>query len=230
MNRTRAILGSVIALMIWGAATLAGPDEEPAPEKTSGPLPSLDELLGLDDASDKEGQDAVVDPNEAALDAVLSPRQAGEAFSQAVGLMNQVAQRIGEGHDLSITTQRLQEDILRKLDRVIASAKNNSQGGGGSSSSSAAGRTSEQQPDQRQQSQQEGDQNGPSTEPGDAPMPAGTSTPRPGEEAAPSGVGWGSLPARVRDALSQGISDEYSQLYRSITERYYKALAEEERP
>ena len=39
---------------------------------------------------------------------------------------------------------------------------------------------------------------------------------------------WGNLPDRLRDALSQGLDEPYSQLYRSLTERYYKALAEDD--
>ncbi len=191
-------------------------------------LPSLDELLGLDENGQPTASDqSITDPNEAELDQVLSPKQAGEAFSQAVGLMDQVATRIGEQNDLSVTTQRLQEDILRMLDQVIDSAENNNSGGGGSSSSQSSSSSSEQQPDQQQQPG-ETPGSSPSNESGDSPMPGGSSTARPGDEAAPDGVRWGSLPTRVRDALSQGISDQYSELYRAITEQYYKSLAEDE--
>ncbi len=190
------------------------------------PLPTLDELLGLENQSDQPDQ-VIEDPNDAALDQMLDPQQAGEAFAQAVTLMDQVARRIAENHDLSITTQRLQEDILSMLDQVIESAQNSdSQGGGGSSSSSKSSSSNQNQPNQ-QQAQQPGTGSQPSSQSGES-MPGGTSQANPGDEIAPDGVSWGALPQRIREALSQGISDQYSELYRSITEQYYKSLAEDE--
>jgi hypothetical protein len=38
---------------------------------------------------------------------------------------------------------------------------------------------------------------------------------------------WGNLPARVRDQLMQGRHDQFSSLYESMTETYYRRLAEE---
>lgn len=219
-----------LPFMIFASATTLGLalTSNAAQLNEPDPLPTLDELLGLDETGQPATPDqSIIDPNKAELDQVLSPKQAGEAFSQAVGLMDQVATRIGEQNDVSITTQRLQEDILRMLDQVIESAENNNSGGGGSSSSQSSSSSSEQQPDQQQQPG-ETPGSSPSNESGDSPMPGGTSTARPGDEVAPDGVNWGSLPSRVRDALSQGISDQYSELYRAITEEYYKALAEGE--
>ena len=37
----------------------------------------------------------------------------------------------------------------------------------------------------------------------------------------------GMLPARLRQALLQGSADRYSSLYESLTETYYRRLAEE---
>jgi len=129
----------------------------------------------------------------------------------------------------SIATQRLQEDILRKLDQVIESAKQNQSGGGGQSSTSQQSSSSNQeQPDQQQQEQAPGQGSEPSSESGDTSMPAGSSEANPGDEIQLDGVRWGSLPKRIRDALSQGIADEYSELYRSVTERYFRALADDE--
>lgn len=200
----------------------AQPAEEPG---DSSRLPSLDELLGLEEQADG------ADPNEAALREVLSPREAGEALGQAVKLMDQVAQRIGADADVSIATQRLQEDILRKLDQVIESAQNNQQSsGGGSSSAQSSSSENQQQPDQQQQQGQGEQQNAPGNEAGQEAMPGGSSTASPGDALAPDGVSWGALPQRIRDALSQGISDRYSELYRTLTEEYYRALAEDENP
>ena len=49
--------------------------------------------------------------------------------------------------------------------------------------------------------------------------------PNPGVAA--RGAAWGSLPARLRDALLQGNEDRYSNLYQKWTEAYYRRLAEE---
>ena len=212
MTRYMSILA---LLMSTSTIAIAQPEDDP--------LPTLDELLGLED-----GDDSSVDAQAEELSEVLSPREAGEALGQAVNLMNRVALRIEEGNDLSLSTQRLQEDILRKLDQVIESAQNNQQGGGGSSSSQSSSSSSQQQPDQQQQSEQQGQQGQQGSESGKEQMPGGSSSSQPGSELAPDGVSWGALPQRIRDALSQGISDRYSELYRSITEQYYRALAEDE--
>ena len=210
-----------ISILICSSSLFALEPVAPDPIES---LPSLDELLGLDD--NLLGEQPIVDPNQAELDRVLSPKQAGEAFSQAVELMNQVSSRIANSHDLSIATQRLQEDILRKLDQVIESANENESGNNGSSSSSSQSESSQSQPDQQQQSK-EGQSAEPSDSAGESSMPGGSSNAQPGDEVVPDGAGWGALPARFREALSQGISDHYSELYRSITEAYYKSLAED---
>ncbi|CAN0582759.1 unnamed protein product, partial [Laminaria digitata] len=76
-----------LLLPISAVAQPASDEPQPAPE--SEPLPSLDELLGLE-----EDASSGVDPNDEALKQVLSPKEAGEALGQAVNLMNQVANRI----------------------------------------------------------------------------------------------------------------------------------------
>ena len=187
-------------------------------------LPSLDELLGLEDPMGSS-----IDHDEIDIDSVLSPQQAGEALGDAINLMDRVATRLDQNGDVSLTTQRIQEDILRKLDQVIESAQNNQQGSGGSSSSSQSSSTSSQQQPDQQQAQQGGQQQGaPGTDAGQDHVPGGTSDAQPGTAIAPDGVSWGALPQRIRDALSQGLSDQYSDIYRSLTEEYYRSLAEDE--
>ena len=223
--QTLALVSATCASVAYSAAQ--EPDD---------PLPTLDELLGLEteqpanpDGSPTIEDPNIEDPNAAALDAVLTPQQAGEAFTQAVQLMDQVAGRISDNNDLSIATQRLQEDILAKLDQVIEAAnENNSNSSSSSSSSSQSSSEQQDQPDQQQSQQGEGDQQNPSNQSGEESMPGGASEANPGDEVAPDGVSWGALPARIRDALSQGISDKYSELYRTLTEQYYKSLAEDE--
>jgi len=218
--QTLALVSATCASVAYSAAQ--EPDD---------PLPTLDELLGLEteQPANPDGSLTIEDPNAAALDAVLTPQQAGETFTQAVQLMDQVATRISDNNDLSIATQRLQEDILAKLDQVIEAAnENNSNSNSSSSSSSQSSSEQQDQPDQQQPQQGEGDQQNPSNQSGEESMPGSASAANPGDEVAPDGVSWGALPSRIRDALSQGISDKYSELYRTITEQYYKSLAEDE--
>ena len=41
---------------------------------------------------------------------------------------------------------------------------------------------------------------------------------------------WGNLPEHLRDALTQGVTDRFSSMYKATTEKYYKRLAEEPKP
>ncbi|MCW5754167.1 MAG: hypothetical protein KIT24_05590 [Phycisphaeraceae bacterium] len=187
--------------------------------------PDLDELLGLPpERSTRGGASGEVlpeaqDPSRAQLERRLAAEQANERFREAVQLMGESARRLGDARDVGIRTQRLQQEILTKLDQVIASA----QQGGGSSSSSSSSQPPQQpqrQPNQASAGQQHGDGEradmGPQHR--DGPL---------NPELATSHAAWGALPDRVRDALVQGTNDPFSTMYRALTEAYYRRLAEE---
>lgn len=184
------------------------------------PLPTLDELLGITDQPEQAPEPAT---NEE-LNRVLSEQEAGEEFQQAVTLMDRVAARLGNENNLGIDTQRMQEEILRKLEKVIESAQQNQ------SSSSSSSSNSQQSP-QNQPDQQQGQEQGkpdPSGQ-GDKPStPPGLQEGELADAPAPEGAGWGNLPERVREALTQGLNDTYSELYRKLTEDYFRSLAEDE--
>src|SRR5690606_19257261 len=105
------------------------PAAEPARETPPGtppedePLPSLDELLGL--PSDGKGE--LDDPTRTDLDRLLSGAEIGNAFRQAVTLMGDVAKRMTDSRDAGLTTQRMQETILRRLDQLISSLEQQQQ-------------------------------------------------------------------------------------------------------
>lgn len=200
-------------------------------------LPSLDEMLGLEpEAGDREADAPVlpVDPDEAALDRQLTQGEMSQTLEEAVNLMDQTAARLGDAGDVGVTTQRLQEDILARLDAVIASAEEQSNSNSSSSSSSQSQQQQQQQANQPGQQQEqggeqesEGDPNqGDNTTEGMAPGRRDGAMTAP---VAPDGGVWGRLPPRVRDSLVQGSTDVFSSLYRRMTEMYYKRLAEEER-
>lgn len=186
--------------------------------------PDLDELLGLPperprDTKPGENLPDALDPARAELDRRLSAEQANERFREAVALMGQTADRLNTAGDVGIRTQRMQEDILAKLDQVIASAQ---QGGGNSSSSSSSSQSPQPQQQQQSQSQQSANSTGESEDRLN-PMREGPLNP----ELQSAQAAWGALPERLRDALMQGTNDPFSSMYRSLTETYYRRLAEE---
>lgn len=161
----------------------------------------------------------------------LERRLAGEAisdrFEQAVDFMARSAERLAL-RDPGLTTQRLQQDALDRLDWLIENAEreeSRQQQGQGSPQDGDP----EQQPAQPQGAQQQGEEVSRGTGDQEVSPPArqdGALNPlRAAAEAA-----WGALPERVRESLLQGSGDEFSATYRALTERYYRRLAEEGGP
>ncbi len=141
----------VTALFACSAAALATPTlahtqeqphDEPAIQNTPADAdePTLDELLGLDgtgedmpdepgtdkpqpDQSDDTG-DGTTDPELTRdLDKRLSGEEAATQFAQAIQEMEDVAIRLDEQHDPGIDTQRMQDEIILKLEQIISSAE-----------------------------------------------------------------------------------------------------------
>ena len=222
MRRTTAWNLIVASALAGGAiAQDAATDEPPEPRG----VPSLQELLGLegDPSGTDTGEAAPGAPTaaEAELDQALSPGASGDRFEQAVALMDLAAARLGDARDAGRQTQRVQADILAKLDQVIASAREG-QGGSSSSSSGSSGSSGSQQGSQQSSAQSDaaGDGNSAGT-------PSDDTNAAPRGLAAPAASSWGALPDRVRDALTQGLAERYSTLYERMTREYYLRLAEE---
>jgi len=107
--------------------------DEPAIENTAddGNEPSIDELLGLDDDKpadkpddDKADADDDTDPELTRdLDKALTGKEAADQFAQAIQEMEEVAIRLGDENDPGIDTQRMQDQIILKLEQIIASAE-----------------------------------------------------------------------------------------------------------
>lgn len=192
------------------------------PKKDEPPTPDLDELLGLP-KSDKPRE--ATDPAKENLDDALSPERQSEAFGEAIELMKRSATRISKGGDVGIDTQRLQQDAVRRLDQLIAAAKQNSQ-------RQQKKQQQQQQDQQQQQQQQQQDQNQQQQrnqakgQESNAINPPGRQD-GPGNAAPAPGATWGGLPDRVRQALTEGLSDRFSSMYRTLTEDYYRRLAEQ---
>ena len=247
----RPSLVLVIASLLAPSAHAQQPDPKLTPKPTEKPEvkpalpapvpPTLDELLGIkpkppapkagdpikpDETSSAPPTDPAGAPDQSKtdLDRLLTAQEMGDALKQAITLMGDAASRLTEHRDPGLGTQRVQEDVVKRLDQLLASLD-------------------------KQQQQQSGS---PQPKPGDPKPTPGPKKSSPGKpEAQPNGDGmqehagptlqpgqlkpelesaraaWGSLPARVRDMLMQGTEDRFSARYKAMTQEYYKRLAEE---
>lgn len=252
MNPTplqHALARSVIAgtLTVLACAASAQPTAQltaqpsqpspPAPAQTTpSPEPTLDQLLGLEEAPTRPSTpDAnpsdpttpnpkATDPTKAELNRELAGEQAGDDFTQAIALMDETTARLASAKDPGAATQRLQKDILAKLDKLIDQANKK----GGKGKPKPGGKPEQPKPSDEQKQSSQAAQ--PAPTPGGA--AAGGNVPRQSGDlnAPPQTAGaaaWGNLPPHVRDALMQGSADSFSSLYKQLTEEYYKKLAED---
>lgn len=137
MKDLLATLGLTVAFGITSAAhpQAASGETNPAienePGRTDGP--TIDELLGLDegdqpakpntDQPDEPGSDDIDPELTRDLDKALTGQQAADQFAQAIAEMGEVAIRLADQSDPGIDTQRMQDEIILKLEQIIASAQ-----------------------------------------------------------------------------------------------------------
>ncbi len=232
--------------------------EKPADKPPARAEPTLDELLGLskkpaasgkEEAKAGEGkaaegksgdatstpQGTPKDPARAALDRQLASDQpVSDELVQAIALMRESEERL-KASDAGAQTQRVQDETLKLLDKLIAQAKQNQQKQQQQKQqqSQQQQQSSERQQQQKQSSQQQGQQQAEAQA-----QQQGTGDGRGGNPASaqaqtrqlPQGAqaAWGNLPPHVRDALMQGASDAYSSTWEQLTGEYYKRLAEQD--
>lgn len=218
----------------------ATPQATPPAAPPAAPLgsdPSLDELLGITkpgqpgkpDAPKPADADAAKDPKQTELERKLSDAEAKEAFEQAVRMMSETAQRLEKSRDAGLTTQRLQEEILRKLDALIkASQQQDSSSSSGSQSSGSSDPSQSKQPSQPQPQGNKQDKKG--GEGQQAGTPPAKKDAQFNNRLDAARAAWGALPERLRDLFTQGMDDYYSKLYQSMTEQYYRKTAENATP
>ena len=197
--------------------------------------PSLDDLLDLEESGDGDADAPIAESDRRALDAALAEEKPTEAFRAAIADMLVSTDLLEDRSDAGLGTQRIQQRIVDRLQALIDSASRQQQpqpqpGAGQQQQQQDPGRRNEQEPqDGNQQANQnqgesrndQGDQDGSSVQP---PPPEG------GELAGPldgAGIEWGGLPPRMRELITQGTRDRVSEMYRSLTEAYYRRMAEE---
>jgi hypothetical protein len=194
------------------------------------PQPTIDELLNLKPpATQPASRDAPPAEKGVPIDPAgarrLSAGEAADLFHEALGQMAEASERLGRT-DAGLDTQRLQLAVLSKLDQVIAAAEQNS-------GQPPPSKSSPKPPDS-------GSEKNAQAQPGKAtprPSPASTGGNAPlvkGEKGTDKPIEsnrseWGNLPPRLREELQQGLNERFSPVYRELTERYYKRLAEEGR-
>lgn len=213
------------------------PAADPADTPPADP-PSLDDLLDLEPEPGAASGDAdaeVAESDRRALDAALAEQEPSQAFRAAVEDMLVSTELLGQRQSTGLGTQRLQQRIVDRLQALIDAAARQQQQQQSSSSSSSSqqqqqepGKRSEdqQQQDGQQQQQQQGGQRQDGTD-GQSVQPPPPDTADLQGALEGSGVEWGNLPPRMRELVTQGLRDRVSEVYRSLTEAYYKRMAEE---
>lgn len=207
------------------------PPATPPDDKAAGGGKSLDELLGIggDEAGRDAGEDAAERERQQVLDESLREREAAGAFAEAVRGMRLSAELLGDKFDTGVGTQRIQEDVIAKLDILIKQPPKRSRSSSSSSSSSSQSQRQQQPMPRQQQQQQQSGSDARNNQPNDS----GEVNPPPFEEGPVNSIldetrtEWGSLPERVRDMIRQGLREEPSSLYQRLTEAYYRRLAED---
>ena len=205
-------------------------DTPAAAEPDDAPPPSLDDLLGIEEGEDADDTEAVAEAErQRALDRALDEEKPADAFKSAVSDMQESANLLRDNQSTGLGTQRLQTRIIERLQILIDSARKQQQQSQQQSSSSSSSSSSQNEPGQQSQGE---DQSG-TEQQNDTPSESSTGNPPGFQEAVldgeieETGMEWGNLPPRVRERISQGMRDRVSELYRSLTEAYYRRMAEE---
>ena len=201
---------------------------------------SLDDLLGVPNSESlgASAEDAARREQEKRLEQSLNEASMSDLVQRAVEGMKSASDRLSDAKDAGLGTQRIQEDVVKTLDRLLEEAqrRQNKQ-----QSSSSKKKSSQQQKDdpseqngqqqkqqQQQRKRQQGSQPSSSSDSSDDSR-NGTRDAAVAEtqELSESRIEWGRLPERVRELVLQGRRDRVSTIYERLTREYYRRLAEE---
>jgi hypothetical protein len=209
-------------------SAVAQTEGAPPASQPQAPPPS-----SLDDPTQPH-QDAAAQQSERELQKQLSEAEVADAFEQAMEKMGIAAELLDVRFDAGLDTQRVQEDILAKLNQLLDQAKKSKSSSSSSSSSRQQQNQQKQDPGKRQQQKP---QNASNEQRNRDPADNRSEVEPPGQEAANANAmieetrtEWGNLPQRIRDQLIQGRKEKFSTLYERLTHDYYKRLAEEGSP
>lgn len=224
-------------------------DGNPAAEAKPEGGKSLDELLGLPgskppaggDGADETVSDPALAEAKRRLERGLNEAELDSLLRQALAGMESSAMRLGEATDTGLATQRVQEDVVAKLDQLIQEAKRRCKSGQSSSNGSSSGSSSSEGKKQAAGAKpgERGDQ-----KPGESKTRSGSQRAKgdgnkegegpasvdPSDNQAAldeSQAEWGALPDRVRDLIRQGSRDRIASIYQRLTQEYYRRMAED---
>lgn len=207
--------------------------DDPAPERIN---PNVERLLDADDAANRFEQ-AIAEMADVA--SRLGP-DAAEASGDAGLDTQRMQEAILKKLDAVIEAAKQQQQQQQQSSSSSSSSSSSGepgepkQGDQGSQGNQSQGDPKQGQSDPKNGGQQPGDQKGSQQQKGDGDQDAKTATRgERGEGAAgdPQHITetrqeWGNLPPRLRGELSDGFQEPYSPVYRSLTESYYRKLAE----
>jgi hypothetical protein len=153
-----------------------------------------------------------------------------DIMARIIEQMATVERRLSKVFDAGVETQRLQRQIADDLDSAIRAALRRRSNG---SSGRAAVSDKRRRLDPTRQDGRSDSSNA-TAGPGQTPDEKG-STPSeqnvlPQERFRELRLGWGHLPQRDRDEVIQGATERSLEKFRKWIERYYEALADEDRP
>jgi hypothetical protein len=208
---------------------------QPTPPKDA--PKSLDDLLGVpqSEGAGASAEDAARREQEKRLEKSLDEASMSDLVQRALDGMKTASDRLSDAKDAGLGTQRVQEEVVKTLDRLLQEAQRR-QSKSSSSSQSSGKRDAKQDPSEKngqQQKQQQRKQPKPSQSSGSSDS---TDDSREGsredavaetQELTESRIEWGRLPERVRELVLQGRRDRVSTIYERLTREYYRRLAEE---
>jgi len=221
MSTSRALALALVVTCHGHLAMHCGAQDSTAGSSEPPRQPTLDELLGLSPESTAPIAETST-PTDLSQPGEPDAQDPSALMQAALASMRSSATLLEQQHDPGLAAQRSQADTLRHLDALIALAKRNR---------SQSQQQQQQQQDQQRQSGQQQQQQSASSQ---------SNSDNQGVDARPSlqqsdlsgdihetGTEWGGLPPRIRDMLLQGRGENASALYRELTERYYRRLAED---
>jgi hypothetical protein len=208
----------VICICLSSFPQLVGAQDAKVESVPDSDLPTVDEVL-------KVPRRTPTKPDGKAIDRPVEEEASTEPFEQAVEGMRQAATRLSGEQDAGIETQRIQEQVVKRLDMLLSQMRKQQM------QQRSKARQQDTGSQQQSQSQQRQEQSAQAAVNESDPNAAKRQQPKTEQLAdqpyQEQMVEWGKLPERLRQALHNVNPDQYSSLYRDLTERYYRRLAEE---
>ena len=205
---------------------------------------SLDDLLDIGQASENEdyAQQAVESSTEQQaqsekleteqLETMLRHENPADLFEQIISDMETVSSQLNTGN-VSLEAQREQNEIVKKLDQIIAQVKQQQSQKGKSGQNSKQQQANQDRAGQNQAKQQQGKSQ--SNKQSSKLSSLGQNSGQAGSvqvdesqvksELKEKRSEWGHLPERTRKEIQEGMKETFSAKYRKLTEKYYEQLA-----